>query len=73
MCTDCIVLGDFNLDALRDLSNDYNYKIPMNALSELVSQCNLFQIIKFTTWSRTIKGVKKSPCWTIFMSKISHV
>ena len=59
MCENLMLIGDFNLDANKGLSNDYNYRIPMNALSELVLEHNLFQIVNFPTWSRTIKNEKK--------------
>ena len=59
MCDNLILLGDFNLDANKDLSRDYSYRIPMNALSDLVLECNMLQIIDFPTWSRTVRNVKK--------------
>ena len=59
MCNECILIGDFNLDAMRDLSNDNNYKQPLEALNNFVLECNLFQNVNYPTWSLTINGIVK--------------
>ena len=55
----CIIMGDFNLDACMSHRPDYKYKIPLASLSELTLNHNLTQLVSFKTWSRTIKGIKK--------------
>ena len=55
----CIVMGDFNLDARMNHNQDYNQKALLEILNSATSAKNLMQIIEFTTWSRTIKGTLK--------------
>ena len=55
----CIILGDFNLDAVMEHRVDYSYKIPMKCLTTFSLSSGLTQLVNFKTWSRTIKGCKK--------------
>ena len=67
-------MGDFNLNAGRDLMIDYSYKQPMKALNEFVLKYNLLQLVKFKTWSRIIKGVKKESLLDhIYVTDVSYV
>ena len=55
----CLIMGDFNLDARMTDRTDYNYKIPLASLTDLAPTHNLTQIVTFNTWSRIIKGIRK--------------
>ena len=55
----CVIMGDFNLDAEKGHRLDYVYKIPMKFLTDFTLEHNLTQLVTFNTWSRTIKGVIK--------------
>ena len=46
---DCIVMGDFNLDARMDHRPDYHHKVPLTFLSEFALNQGLSQIINFST------------------------
>ena len=59
LSNDCLIMGDFNLDASMSDRLDYNYKLPMKNLTNFALEANLTQLVTFNTWSRTIKGVKK--------------
>ena len=63
----CIILGDFNLDAGMEERQDYGYKYPLELLSNFVFENNLFQVVNFNTWSRVIYGIKKESCLDTFM------
>ena len=52
-------MGDFNLDVKMELRNDYLYKTPFKLLTDFTTQNNLTQLVHFTTWTRTINGIKK--------------
>ena len=54
-----IITGDFNLNYSLVNNSHYNYKNLFDILNETVSCCNLTQIVKFPTWSRTINGTLK--------------
>ena len=56
---DCLILGDFNLDAEMELRQDYAYRIPFKLLSDFKTENNLVQLIDFKTWTGTIIGVRK--------------
>ena len=58
----CIILGDFNLDAGMEERQDYGYKYPLELLSNFVFENNLLQVVNFNTWSRVIYGIKKESC-----------
>ena len=45
----CLVMGDFNLDARMAHRTDHKYKIPMASLSDLGLTENLTQIVSFST------------------------
>ena len=62
----CIIMGDFNLDARMEGVNSYNLKNLLCNLTEFALNNKLYQLIDFCTWSRVINGVKKSPFWTTF-------
>ena len=55
----CLILGDFNLDAGMEFRLDYPRKATFNYLTDFVNQNNLSQLVNFPTWSRTINGIKK--------------
>ena len=55
----CVIMGDFNLDAGMANRTDYNYKIPMASLTDLTLTQNLTQIVSFNNWSLIIKGNRK--------------
>ena len=59
LCSNCIVMGDFNLDVGMSNRNDYDRKIPLTLLNEFALNNDLIQVINFKTWTRTIKGTKK--------------
>ena len=52
-------MGDFNLDVGMELRPDYLYRVPFSHLTDFITQNNLFQLVNFKTWTRTISGVKK--------------
>ena len=54
-----IITGDFNLNYSLVNNSHYNYKNYFDILNETVSCCNLTQIVKFPTWSRTINNITK--------------
>ena len=58
-CTNCYVIGDFNLDAKMSYRNDYHRKIPLKLLNDFAAENNYVQIVDFYTWSRNIKGIRK--------------
>ena len=53
-------MGDFNLDAKMELRPDYNYLNMLESLKSTMQNNQFFQIVNFNTWTRTIKGLKKS-------------
>ena len=53
----CVVMGDFNLDARIDLRLDYQHRVQFEILSNFALNENLIQIIDFTTWLRIINGI----------------
>ena len=55
----CLVMGDFNLNAEMDLRPDYDNIVLLNQLSDFALNYNLTQLVTFNTWSRTIFGVRK--------------
>ena len=55
----CIVMGDFNLDARMAHNQDYSQKTLLEILENLTLSKNSMQIIDFTTWSKSIKGILK--------------
>ena len=59
MTNNCLIMGDFNLDACMELRDDYNYKIHYGLLSEFTTRHNLLQLVNFKTWSRIVNGIKK--------------
>ena len=52
----CIILGDFNLNARMEHNLDYKQKSLLEPLINFVLSRSLVQIIEFTTWSRSING-----------------
>ena len=54
-----IVLGDFNLDASKQYRQDYAHSNIYDVLSEFLTRRNLFQLVDFPTWSRTVNNIKK--------------
>ena len=59
LCTNCFVMGDFNLDGGNDIRPDYSNRHLLDSLKTFAIESNLLQIVDFNTWSRTINGVKK--------------
>ena len=59
----CVIKGNFNLDAEKGHKLDYVYKIPMKFLTDFTLEHNLTQLVTFNTWSRTIKGVISRLIW----------
>ena len=59
LCSYCLILGDFNLDARMELRLDYPRKITLNHLTEFANTNHFTQIVNFTTWSRIINGITK--------------
>ena len=59
LCKNCFIMGDFNLDVGMELRTDYLYRVPFSHLTDFITQNNLFQLVNFKTWTRTISGVKK--------------
>ena len=60
ICSNCYILGDFNLDARMSHRPDYLSKFAQEKLENFVTTENLIQVVNFDTWSRTINGLKKS-------------
>ena len=52
-----VILGDFNLDFSQIHNLQYRLKNNLEALSSLMSQFNMLQIVNHPTWSRTINGI----------------
>ena len=52
-------MGDFNLDVRLELRPDYSYKMQLGHLTDFVLANHLIQLVDFTTWSRTINGIRK--------------
>ena len=59
LCKNCFIMGDFNLDVGMELRTDYLYRVPFSHLTDFITQNNLFQLVNFKTWTRTISAVKK--------------
>ena len=59
ICGNCYVMGDFNLDGGDNLRPDYPNRL---LLKIFAADANLTQVVDFSTWSRTINGIKKSLC-----------
>ena len=59
ICRNCFVMGDFNLEGGNNLRPDYQNKLLLNTLKNFTSENNLYQVVNFSTWSRTINGNKK--------------
>ena len=55
-----IVLGDFNLNFKMQFRDDYPHKLLYGDLNTTVSRLELFQLVDFDTWERTINNVYKS-------------
>ena len=55
----CIILGDFNLDARMEHNLDYKQKSLLEPLINFALIKNLVQIIDFTTWSCNVNGTLK--------------
>ena len=54
LCPNGFIAGDFNLDDEMLLRPDYYSKLLLERLEIFVTSENLYQIIKFPTWSRVI-------------------
>ena len=61
-----VLLGDFNLDYNKIHNINYNNKRLFELLNNTILDCNLIQLVDFTTWSRNIAGIIKE-------SMIDHV
>ena len=48
MCTNCYIMGDFNLDANMCNHVDYSCRVPLKLLNEFMVSNSLFQIVNFT-------------------------
>ena len=60
LCSNCYVVGDFNLNYGMVHRPDYTSKLTLEKLENFVSTENLTQIVNFDTWSRVINGNRKS-------------
>ena len=54
MCTQCLVIGDFNLDYSRVHDDNYGSKMLFNDFNSALSEFNLIQVVNFNTWSRLV-------------------
>ena len=52
-------MGDFNLDSKMEFRNDYHRKVQLSLLTEFALGADLKQVIKFSTWSRTVNSICK--------------
>ena len=59
LCANCYVMGDFNLDAKMLHRQDYQRNIPLKLLTDFALANDLSQLVEFSTWTRTINGVRK--------------
>ena len=55
----CVILGDFNLDARMEHNMDYKQKNLLEPLINFALRKSLIQRIDFTTWSCNINGILK--------------
>ena len=62
MIKNCLIMGDFNLDAGMEARHDYGYKIPLELLSNFALENDLIQLVTFNTWKRVISGILKQSC-----------
>ena len=70
----CIVMGDFNLDARMAHNQDYPQKALLEILNNLTLEKNLMQIVDFTTWTRSVKGnIKQSLLDHVYVSNFAIV
>ena len=60
LCYNCYIVGDFNLDLGMANRPDYSNKLTLEKLENFANAENLTQIVSFDTWSRIIKGSKRS-------------
>ena len=59
LCSNCYVMGDFNLDGGPDLNPNYCNRNLLTTLNVFANESGLIQVVDFNTWSRTVKGIKK--------------
>ena len=59
ICSNCYIMGDFNLDGGMNLRPDYHNKMLQNKLKLLASELKLIQVVEFNTWLRIINGTRK--------------
>ena len=59
LCSNCFIMGDFNLDGGMNVRQDYCARQLLDALYGLSNEANIIQVVNFNMWSRTINGVKK--------------
>ena len=75
-----VLLGDFNLDYNKIHNIDYNYKRLFELLNNTITNCNLTQLVDFTTWSRNVGGIVKESVLdhvymkdTTIMKSLTHI
>ena len=54
-----VLVGDFNLDYNKNHNINYNNKRLFDLLNNTILDCNLTQLVDFTTWSRNVGGIVK--------------
>ena len=67
------VLGDFNLDVEMQFRHDYPHKLLYHELTALTERLDLFQIVDFPTWSRTINNVTKQSTLDHIYTNSNHL
>ena len=60
MTTDCLIVGDFNIDYARVNDVNYGNRNLFMDFDEKLSQFNLIQLVDFETWSRMVGTVRRS-------------
>ena len=55
-----VILGDFNIDYDKIFDDNYTHKNLFDDFEEILSECNLIQMVKFKTWSRIVGPVLRS-------------
>ena len=59
LCSNCYIMGDFNLDPKMNHRMDYSRKVPLKLLNDFALENYLIQMVNFNTWSRNVNGIRK--------------
>ena len=59
LSSNCIVLGDFNLDLSKKGNTTYQFKSYFDEFDSIFLDSNLTQMVNFATWSRVINNVHR--------------